>query len=391
MYNFILKNKIILSFVVFLACILLNSVFIFRNPWYDWDIVCYTWIVKMIDNPNLKEVHKDTYRELRKELPQDRYDVTKMANKYRREVFNNPQTFYDQFPFYTIKFIYSYSIYTIHKFIWISVVNSIIAVSIISYIIVAVLLFVLFIPEINKSVLFIVPLYLFMSFWQMLIWWRSTTPDMIWVLFLFVWTLLVLKKQIIPGLIVLIISLGTRTDNIIYIVFLLWYLKFFASKEYKINYLTFIWFWLLTWVTYKFINMYFDNFWYVKLFYHSFIDQIYHPATDVINVSYHDYFNVFKNKLRVMLSLEWNRPESFLFVYVLMWIIFSVYARTKKIFLDNIYIWIIYLSIATLIVKFILFPNIQERYFIFYFLIIFISIVKILFSDVVKEEEKILE
>ncbi len=386
--NFLIKNKTIIWFIVFVLLLLVNSIVIFRNPWYDWDIICYTWLVKNIDNPNIVEVHKDTFKEINDKLDDERYAILKQANHYRLEVYNNYETFKDQFPFYNIKFIYTYTIYFIHKITWFTVVNSIVITSIISYLLIWVLLYILFLKEIRKTVLFVFPLYLFMSFWQMIVWWRSTTPDMLWVLFLLIWTMFILRKNIILWLTILVISLWTRTDNIIFIVFLLWYLKFFANDDYKISWKSFFFFWIISFLFYKWINAYFENFWYHKLFYHSFIDQIYHPAKDIVFLTPMEYFEVFKNKLRVLITLDANRPDSFFFLYILIWIIVIIWARLKWIWLKNIYIWLIYLSIVSLTVRFILFPNIQERYFIFYFLIIFISTIKLFFENINLVENK---
>jgi len=386
--SFLLKNKTIIWFIVFMLLLIVNSIVIFRNPWYDWDMIIYTWIVKNIDNPNIQEVHLDTFREINDKLDDERYSILKQANHYRLEVYNNYETFKDQFPFYTIKYIYTYTIYSIHKITWLSVVNSIVITSILCYLLVWVLLYILFLPELRKTILFIFPLYLFMSFGQMIVWWRSTTPDMLWVLFLLIWVFLILRKNILLWLTILVISLWTRTDNIIFIVLLLWYLKFFASKEYKIWWMSFLWFGIARALFYKWINAYFENFWYQILFYHSFIDQIYHPAVDKVFLTPVEYFQVFKEKLRVLITLDSNRPESFFFVYILLWIITILIARLKWIWLKNIYVWLIVLSIVSLRVRFILFPNIQERYFIFSFLIIFISFIKLFFNDFINNTNK---
>ena len=42
-------GKIIRLFVIYFLLLLLNSIFIFRNPWVDWDIVSYIGNVKYIE------------------------------------------------------------------------------------------------------------------------------------------------------------------------------------------------------------------------------------------------------------------------------------------------------------------------------------------------------
>ena len=98
--------RLIKLFIIYFILLLLNSVFIFRNPWVDWDIVSYIGNVKYVENQNIEVIHKETYQELKEYLDEKRYDIIKWANQYRKDVFNEPEAFYDIMPFYNIKFIY---------------------------------------------------------------------------------------------------------------------------------------------------------------------------------------------------------------------------------------------------------------------------------------------
>jgi hypothetical protein len=51
-------------------------------------------------------------------------------------------------------------------------------------------------------------------------------------------------------------------------------------------------------------------------------------------------------------------------------------AHKNKIKINNIYLGLLLISVFTLVFKFAIFPNIQERYFVFYFIIIFVTLVK---------------
>lgn len=71
--------------------------------------------------------------------------------------------------------------------------------------------------ELEKQPLFVIPLYLLAFSSPIIIAARSTTPDMFGAVLLLLGVFLILKKQIIAGIVVLILSLGVRTDNIIFI------------------------------------------------------------------------------------------------------------------------------------------------------------------------------
>lgn len=377
-----LKNnaKLIRLFIIYFLLLLLNSIFIFRNPWVDWDIVSYIWNVKYVENKNIEEIHKDTYKELREYLDEKRYDIIKWANQYRKDVFKEPEAFYDIMPFYNIKFIYIYSIYGLSQ-LGLSIIHSILAVSIISYLVFSSILFFIFWRELVKQPIFVLPLYLLTFSSPIIIAARSTTPDMFWAVLLLIWVFLILKKQAIWGILVLILSLWVRTDNIIFIWVLLFYMKFFGYWEYKINWKFFIGGSILALGFYKWINSYFHNFWYWTLYYNSFIEAIPYPSSFDIVITMKQVFAILKDKIALLMWLRDNKPITFFPFYMILWILSIIYASKNKIKLNNIYIALLLISIFTLIFKFIIFPNIQERYFVSYFIIIFIALIKLMFNE----------
>ncbi|MDD5769718.1 MAG: hypothetical protein PHE25_02020 [Candidatus Gracilibacteria bacterium] len=376
-----LKNsKIIKLFICFFALLIINSFFIFRNPWVDWDIVSYIGNVKYIENKNIEIIHKETYNELREYLDQKRYDIIKQANQYRKDIFKDKEAFYDIMPFYNIKFIYIYSIYFLSK-TGLSIINSILAISIFSYLIFSSILFFVFKKEIEKQTLLFFPLYLLTFSSPIIIAARSTTPDMFGAMLLFLGVFLVLKKQLIGGIAILIFSLGVRTDNIIFIGVLLFYLKAFGYNEYKINFKTFFIGSILTIGFYKGINSYFDNFGYWKLYYNSFIKAIPYPSSFEAIITLREYLSIFKEKIALLLGLRDNKPITFFPFYIILAMITFILAMKNKVKLNNIYVGLLLISTFTLIFKFAIFPNIQERYFISYFIIIFISLLKIAFNE----------
>lgn len=375
------KNlKSIILFICFFVFISINSVFIFRNPWFDWDMVQYVWLVKNIENKDIKQVHKETYDEIKEYLDPGRNKIILQANKYRKEIHKSVEAFVDIMPFYNIKFIYTYSIYFFTK-LWLWTINAILAVSILSYLVFCSILYLIFRKEIEENPLFFFPLYLLTFSSPILIAWRSTTPDMFGAMFMLLWTFLIIKRKLLAWIIILILSLWVRTDNIIFIWLLLFYLKFFTEKEYKIDYKTFIISGIIALGFYKWINTFFHNFWYWKLYYNSFIEPIPYPSTFDTQVGLRQVLVIFKDKIATLLALRENKPVTFFPFYVILaWVSF-VLALKNKVKMNNIYVGLLIVSTFTLLFKFAIFPNIQERYFIFNFIIIFIALVKLAFGS----------
>lgn len=373
-------SKLITLYICFFILLLINSVFIFRNPWVDWDIVSYIWNVKYIENKNIEVIHKETYKELREYLDTKRYDIIKWSHQYRKDIFNEPEAFYDIMPFYNIKFIYIYSIYFISK-LWLTIIHSVLAISIISYLIFSSLLFFIFKKELENQPLFFFPLYLLTFSSPIIIAARSTTPDMFWSMMLLLWTFLVIRKNIFWWILILILSLWVRTDNIIFIWVLLFYLRFFAWDGHKIDTKSFIiWSIVALWF-YKWINTYFHNFWYLKLYYNSFIEPISYPSSFDAVITIKQFLAILKDKIALLLWLRDNKPITFFPFYIIIALISIIYSMKNKVKLNNIYVSLIFISVFTLVFKFAIFPNIQERYFVSYFIIIFIALVKLMFDN----------
>lgn len=371
-------SKLTKIFVCFFILLVINSVFIFRNPWFDWDIVSYIWNVKYIENTNKEQVHKETYDELKNYLDEGRYKIILEANQYRKDVYKETEAFFDIMPFYNIKFIYIWTIYFFTK-LWLWIIDAIIAVSILSYLAFSIILFTFFRKEIEKYPVLFFALYLMTFSSPILIAARSTTPDMFWAFLLLAWTFLVIRKNIILWLLVLILSLWVRTDSIIFIGVLMFYLKFFAETDYKINYKTFFIWWFLALAFYKWINTYFSNFGYWTLYYNSFIEPISYPSKFSFDITIMEYFVHLKDKIALLLQLRDNKPITYFpFMIVLSFVAFALWQK-NKIKLSNIFFWLLIVSTFTLLFKFAIFPNIQERYFVFHFIITFIVLIKFAF------------
>lgn len=375
-----INARLIKLFIIYFILLLLNSVFIFRNPWVDWDIVSYIGNVKYVENKNIEVIHKETYKELREYLDDARYNTIKNANQYRKDVFQQPEAFYDIMPFYNIKFIYIYSIYALSK-LGLSIIHAILAISVLSYLVFSSLLFFIFRRELEKQPIFLLPLYLLTFSSPIIIAARSTTPDMFGAVLLLLGVFLVLKKQILWGIAILILSLWVRTDNIIFIGVLLFYMKFFGYGEYKINWKVFIWGSIIALAFYKGINTYFHNFGYWKLYYNSFIDPISYPSSFDAVVSNNQVYLILKDKIASLIALRDNKPITYFPFMMILAMISVVYSLKNGVKLNNIYIALLLISVFTLVFKFAIFPNIQERYFVSYFVIIFIALIKLMFQE----------
>ncbi|NDK08395.1 hypothetical protein EOM39_04070 [Candidatus Gracilibacteria bacterium] len=348
----------------------------YKNIWYEWDIIPYIGIVLNVDNSNLNYVHKNTYDLIKEGVSSERYNILVNANEYRQKVHSDKEVFNNQFPFFSIKFLYTSTIYLFNKFIGFSIINSFKILSILSYILISTIVLLLYKDKIKKDpyiMILLIPVVL-SSF--LILGSRITTPDMFSTLLLFFsYYLIINKKYIFIGLFVIVISLGIRTDNIIYLSVLLVYLRFFVEKDYKIDNKIFIGTLILGLLTYKLINSVYLNYGYIKLFHHSFLGQIYDPENTSVVFSFSDYFKTVASMIGGILGFKGNSTFSLLSTYltITLYLLYSGIRYGKGI--KKFKIGFIGVITIALFLKLLLFPNIQERYFIFFYLIILLSLI----------------
>ncbi|SEM76393.1 hypothetical protein SAMN05421856_106177 [Chryseobacterium taichungense] len=194
-----MKSKWRISFSFIVVIIAALSFWNYNNRIYDWDMPGYIgclYTLKYPDSPD--KIRRLTYEEIRKKAPEyefkDILGTLKPANKARQAFAYNTKAFMEQLPYYDIKVGYNFGILILYE-LGFSSPDSVTFLSIISYFISGLLLFIIFkiiFPE--NYILAIVLTVGIMLLPPMTNMSRVATPDMFVLQFLLVFMIGLLKK-----------------------------------------------------------------------------------------------------------------------------------------------------------------------------------------------------
>jgi hypothetical protein len=204
------------SFGIVLAMLAMLAWFV---PYYDWDLAAYVGAAIATHEQDPAKIHSQTYSALRQELPDDAYKEISSSSEFRRDVAQNPQHFFQQLRFYQIRPLFIRTLVVLHA-MGIGYVAASRLISVAAFLGMGVLLFLWarrsagdLASTVCVSLLLFAPV-IFTSV-------RTGSPDALsaFVVLLGTYLLFERKQTLLPALL-LLGSLFIRTDNIILVVLL---------------------------------------------------------------------------------------------------------------------------------------------------------------------------
>ena len=139
----------IAAFPLYALILLTCSIHLYRTPTYDMDSIQYMANALLMEEPNVVEVHRRVYEEVRRSMPklaqQDllghRADAPDDQNKSRRERAANPSRFAEFLPLFAIRPLYNQTLWLVSK-TGVGLMRSAIVISVGSYFLLGILLFI---------------------------------------------------------------------------------------------------------------------------------------------------------------------------------------------------------------------------------------------------------
>lgn len=189
-------------------------------PYYDWDLVAYTGAAVALRDSNKAAIQAQAYSALERELPEDDYRDIAVGSPFRRDVAKNPDHFFQQLRFYQVRPIYIRVIALLHS-AGVGYVHAARLISATSFLFLGILLFLWtrnYVAEwtaaIAISLLLITPILFSTA--------RTGSPDALSALFVVLGVYWIGERKLLPiGAIFLLLSLFVRTDNVIFVVLFL--------------------------------------------------------------------------------------------------------------------------------------------------------------------------
>lgn len=329
-----------------------------KNKHYSWDLTAYVAEVLKFDNP--KDLHAETYTILSNTLTKERYN--NLINfEYGKNNLENKNIFYEQLCFYKHRILYHYTNYFIRTITGFSVPDAIFLNSFLFAFLTVCLLFYISLKErvINLFLSGLIIVYLIMQkeFIEII---RFSTPDAQSIFLVALSIYLFFKNNKLGFIIVSLLSLLVRSDNVILYFFLIFFDLVFNRENIlrKIIYLVgFVCFYLL-------LNKIFEVPSYRVLFRHTFLSPVFFPVSNPESFYLPEYVAFLKNQITGILSIS--------LVLVTAMFYLGYQSKEKKDYTLLIFgtsIFIVYN------LKFILFPVYWYRFYTLYLVLFFIFIV----------------
>ena len=374
-----------LIYLVYFLCLLPVAIFAFKRPYYNWDMLPYMALVLKMDHADSNVVHKMTFSIAKADVPTVEYGYL-TGGEYRKKMAESPADFYSQLPFYVVKPFYTWMVYLCYK-TGFSLPMSTVLPSILSYLLIGLLLFTWLKKYLSTSFAFLAGLLIMYSVFMVSMA-RISTPDSLSSLLLFAAMYLIIEKGSLTGMFLLMwLSILTRIDNLITCLFILSFLAFAGKWQKRIPvklYILMVFIFISSYITIAYTTR--MNGWHF-LYYPTFVryyDLAHHFNTDF---SLPHYLQLFYSKAAT--AMAYTHFTIFAF-FVLLILIKPLPIRLRLLSFEQLFSLLLILII---IIRFILFPDLDDRFYTSFYLVIIILFVKryaeLIFS--LPREQKIVE
>ena len=358
----------IIVLALYLAGLAAISVYAYRHPLYNWDMLGYMGLVVQKETSDIHKIHDETYRQAKEHMPATEYGYL-LGGPKRQARYESADTFYALLPFYAVKPMYVEMVNVFYK-TGLSLPAATVMPSITSYILCGVLLLFWLARIVSfywaAIIGFTISFSGFMVFAA-----RLSTPDILSAFFLLLAFFLIIEKRDLHwAFFVMLVSLFARLDNIIACSLVLTFL--FFNKEWRP---------IFSWKKYVFftgslIACYFiitaitlRPFGWNIFYYPAFVRHLDLAGTAHDSFSLKSYFNVLDSQIFTALLYS----NFFLFLAIIFISLYAPAFRSGMLSFEQQFV-VLFLVIITC--RFILFPDLSDRFHIPYYLCTLVLLVK---------------
>jgi len=340
-------------FGYYVACSLVLLAFSFLRPYHNWDMIPYAACARSFELHDREILHAATYAELERSVPADTYRAL-TSGLYRQTVSEDAEAFAQQLPFYQIRILYNALVFVMAKM----GVNVFVATHLVSALAAIAGLWVVlltFRPYVKTALLFLVPP--FAVVFGLLDVAKYGTPDGLAFLAVCLMACL-LVGQNRGMLIVLPLSVLVRTDLIVLVVLVTYYLVF-VIRQWRFAAIVSL---VAAVVGYALVNAAYGHYGLSATYYMTFVEAVAYPADAGIGIGFRDYLAILAGSAREILT----NAAFLLFMMVSVLIgaktIGRMAAVRDKMMKSLLFVFIS--SFVYVIVHIIAFPEIEERFFV---------------------------
>jgi len=358
-----LKTAYLLKAFYFFS-IILAGFYCFKKPFYNWDMLPYTALVLKMDHHNTKEAHDRAYQLAKENIPVENYQqLTDSLHAYRNNMLNDVEAFNSQLPYYVIKPLYTGLVYLFYKS-GIDLPQATLLPSLFSYLLTALLLFHWLHRYLRLTITFAISLLMMISP-PLLEVAKLSSPDCLSALLLLgVFYFIIEKLSLRAAFILMVAAVLARLDNVLTCILLLSVIFFSKKWQKAISGKVFLLLVLLLLVCYILTSFRTTQYGWSIFFYNDFAGRL-HPA-----YGGGEHFSL-QSYGRLMYEHITNGiHHSYLAPFMaLLFLNFNKIPRWKALSFEQLFMLFIPLI---LLLRFVLYPDISDRFYIAFYLVIFI-------------------
>jgi len=368
--NFNNKKAIVVICIIYFFCIGLVTFYSLKKPEYNWDMLPYMALVLKMEHKNIDEMHSLTYESAKQNIPAEAYQkIIDSTNIYRKKMKDSAANFYQQLPFYIIKPLYVLTVFAFYK-IGFSLPASTILPSVFSYLFIAMFSLYWLKNYLNFFLAAVISLLVMLSA-PMLTVARMSTPDCLSAfLLLSAFYFIIHKPVFIIAFIFLAISVFARLDNIIAFAAIIFLFIFSNKKEFKFSLPRNMIILLLLATCYFCVTSSVQGFGWSMLYYPSFVHYLNLLRGFHASFSIHDYLKIIYSNAVTGLY------HAHIIVFFLMNVLIFCKKKIEGFSLLNFDQLFALIMMVVIVIRFLLQPDISDRFYIAYYLITIILLVR---------------
>jgi len=361
-----MKNNLVKA--AYFICIAAGAIYCFKRPLYNWDMLPYSALILRMDGYDERKAFAYTYESANENVPPGAYHLlTDSANAYRYKLANNGEAFNEQLPFYVVKPLYTSVAYLAYK-AGFSLPQATLVPCFISYLLLGLLFFHWLNSYLRLSISFFVSLFIMVSS-PLIEVAKLSTPDCLSALLLLGSFYFIVEKPSLPlALACMCMSVFSRIDNVIccYLLISTVYVSKHWDKQFSFKSLLLIT--ILFAVCYIIVGLFARHYGWSIFFYNDFAHHLHPVHGSQDDFGFRDYFRLMYE--HIMSAINHSYFAVFMALHVLN---IGRSFLSRKVSFDKL----IALLIPTVFfIRLILYPDISDRFYIAYYLVIVALLVK---------------
>jgi hypothetical protein len=353
--------------ILYISCLLPIAIFAYRKPLYNWDMLAYMALIVRIDHKDPVTIHQVVYSSAKETIPNNAYDLL-INSGYRKKMADSPGEFYQQLPFYSVKPFYTGMTYLFYK-AGFSLPVSTVLPSILSCMLIGVLLFYWLQKYLGLFFTFSAGLLIMYS-GIMIESERLSSPDALSAFFLLFSFYVILEKPSWRWLTVLLaLSIFTRLDNVIAGVLIASFLFFIKKSIVRISLKQYVLMLIVLIASYAATSLFASSFGWDMLYYPSFARHLDLSHAGHASFSFKAYGSLFVSA--AITGLLYYHVVFFVLLGLLL--IYTPSFRLRQLSFDQMFAGLL---LFIILIRFILFPDLTDRFYIAYYICILLLLVK---------------